>query len=86
MPSIIVLETAYEGLIGFLVKRAGIVVLIAYYSGLGIWGIARLPTAFIPNETKANAMIAVQLPRRRGARRTVNSLNETTRLLSRRRA
>jgi hydrophobic/amphiphilic exporter-1 (mainly G- bacteria), HAE1 family len=74
-------ENAYAGLIGFLVKRAGIVVLIGLIiSGLGIWGIARLPTAFIPNEDQGYAMIAVQLPDGAALGRTVNSLNETTKI------
>jgi HAE1 family hydrophobic/amphiphilic exporter-1 len=56
-------ENAYAWLIGVLVRRSGFVVLVGLIvSGLGIWGIARLPTAFIPNEDQGYAMIAVQLP------------------------
>lgn len=75
------LENAYARLIGALVKRAGLVVLIGLVvSGLGIWGIARLPTAFIPNEDQGYAMIAVQLPDGAALGRTVNSLNEATKI------
>ena len=75
------LEYAYAWLIGALVKRAGLVVLIGLIvSALGIWGIARLPTAFIPNEDQGYAMIAVQLPDGAALGRTVNSLNEATKI------
>ena len=75
------LENAYAKLIGFLVKHSGLVVLVGLViSGLGIWGIARLPTAFIPNEDQGYAMIAVQLPDGAALGRTVNSLNEATKI------
>ena len=75
------LENAYAWLIGALVKRAGLVVLIGLIvSALGIWGIARLPTAFVPNEDQGYAMIAVQLPDGAALGRTVNSLNEATKI------
>ncbi|MGA9487965.1 MAG: efflux RND transporter permease subunit [Methylocella sp.] len=75
------LENVYAGLIGFLVKHAGLVVLAGLIvSGLGVWGIARLPTAFIPNEDQGYAMIAVQLPDGAALGRTVNSLNEATKI------
>ena len=75
------LENVYAGLIGFLVKHAGLVVLAGLIvSGLGVWGIARLPTAFIPNEDQGYAMIVVQLPDGAALGRTVNSLNEATKI------
>jgi HAE1 family hydrophobic/amphiphilic exporter-1 len=49
-------------------------------SGFGIWGIARLPTAFIPNQDQGYGMIAVQLPDGAALGRTVDSLNETTKI------
>jgi hydrophobic/amphiphilic exporter-1 (mainly G- bacteria), HAE1 family len=75
------LENAYARLIGVFVNRSGLVVLIGLIiSGFGIWGIARLPTAFIPNEDQGYAMIAVQLPDGAALGRTVNSLNEATKI------
>lgn len=75
------LENVYTRLIGVLVKRAGLVVLVGLIvSAFGIWGIARLPTAFIPNEDQGYAMIAVQLPDGAALGRTVNSLNEATKI------
>ncbi len=57
------LEDAYAGLVGFMVHRAGLMVLLALIAaGIGGWGVARLPTAFIPNEDQGYLMIAVQLP------------------------
>ena len=74
-------ENADARLIGGLVKLSGVVVLIGLIvSALGIWGIARLPTAFIPNEDQGYAMIAVQLPDGAALGRTVNSLNEATKI------
>jgi hydrophobic/amphiphilic exporter-1 (mainly G- bacteria), HAE1 family len=75
------LENAYAGLIGALVRHSGLVVLIGIIvSGFGIWGIARLPTAFIPNEDQGYGMIAVQLPDGAALGRTVDSLNATTKI------
>jgi HAE1 family hydrophobic/amphiphilic exporter-1 len=74
-------ENAYARLIGVLVNRSGLVVLVGLIiSGFGIWGIARLPTAFIPNEDQGYAMIAVQLPDGAALGRTVDSLNEATKI------
>ncbi|HEY8032198.1 MAG TPA: efflux RND transporter permease subunit [Methylocella sp.] len=74
-------ENIYAWLIGAIVKRAGLVVFVGLIvSALGIWGIARLPTAFIPNEDQGYAMIAVQLPDGAALGRTVNSLNEATKI------
>ncbi len=74
-------ENAYARLIGGLVKHSGLVVLAGLIvSGLGIWGIARLPTAFIPIEDQGYGMIAVQLPDGAALGRTVDSLNETTKM------
>src|SRR5205823_429513 len=45
------MENAYTRLIGRMVRVAGLMVLIGLaLAFVGIWGIARLPTAFIPNE------------------------------------
>ncbi|HTV32508.1 MAG TPA: efflux RND transporter permease subunit [Methylocella sp.] len=74
-------ENLYARLIGFLVSYSAWVVLLGLVvSGLGIWGIARLPTAFIPNEDQGYAMIAVQLPEGAALGRTANSLNEATQI------
>ncbi len=75
------LENAYVFLVRHLVARAGLVVLVALaVSGFGIWGTARLPTAFIPNEDQGYAMISVQLPDGAALGRTVATLQEATQI------
>src|SRR5262249_49169165 len=57
------LERGYAWLIGGMVKRAGLMVVLALLlAAAGGWGIARLPGAFIPNEDQGYLMVAVQLP------------------------
>ena len=57
------LEDGYAWIVGHMVHRAGIMVVIALIAaGIGGWGVARLPTAFIPNEDQGYVIIGVQLP------------------------
>jgi len=71
------LEDAYAGLVGFMVHRAGLMVLLALVAaGIGGWGVARLPTAFIPNEDQGYLMIAVQLPDGASLERTGATLHQ----------
>ena len=71
------LEGAYTRLVARLVERSRLVVLIGLIiSAVGILGIARLPTAFIPNEDQGFAMTTVQLPEGAALGRTINSLQE----------
>jgi len=75
------LEKAYVRLVGILVRRSGLVVLIAFaVSAFGIWGTARLPTAFIPNEDQGYAMTSVQMPDGAALGRTVATLQEATKI------
>jgi HAE1 family hydrophobic/amphiphilic exporter-1 len=75
------LESRYTRLIAWMVGHAGIMVLIALLlSGLGFWGIARLPTAFIPNEDQGYALLSVQLPDGASLERTEASLNQATKI------
>jgi hydrophobic/amphiphilic exporter-1 (mainly G- bacteria), HAE1 family len=56
-------ERGYAGIIGRMVHHAGLVVLIGIALALvAFWGIARIPTAFIPNEDQGYLMVAAQLP------------------------
>jgi hydrophobic/amphiphilic exporter-1 (mainly G- bacteria), HAE1 family len=74
-------ENVYARLIDGLVRHSGLVVLAGLIvSALAIWGVARLPTAFIPIEDQGYGMIAVKLPDGAALGRTVNSLNETTKI------
>jgi HAE1 family hydrophobic/amphiphilic exporter-1 len=75
------LENGYASLIGRMVSRSGLMVLAALVlAGIGVWGIARLPTAFIPNEDQGYAMIGVQLPDGASLERTQAALDEATKI------
>jgi len=71
------MEDGYAALIGRMVRHAGLMVVIAIaLAGLGFWGIARLPTAFIPNDDQGYAMIAVVLPDGASLERTTAALGQ----------
>ena len=70
------MESGYVWFIGRMVRRAGVAVLIGLLlAGLGIWGIGRLPTAFIPNDDQGYVMIALQLPDGASLGRTAAALD-----------
>ena len=57
------MERAYARLIGRMVHHSGLMVVLALIVSAGAaWGIARLPTAFIPIEDQGYALLGVQLP------------------------
>jgi HAE1 family hydrophobic/amphiphilic exporter-1 len=57
------LERWYVGLIGSMTKRAGVMVVLALLvMGGGIYGLARLPTGFLPLEDQGYFLVSVQLP------------------------
>jgi HAE1 family hydrophobic/amphiphilic exporter-1 len=49
-------------------------------AGIGVWGIARLPTAFIPIEDQGYVMVAVQLPDGAAAERTQRVMDQVTKI------
>jgi HAE1 family hydrophobic/amphiphilic exporter-1 len=56
-------ERGYSVFIGRMVRHSGVMVIIALLlAGVGIWGLGRLPTAFIPIDDQGYLMLAVQLP------------------------
>ena len=74
-------ERAYARLIGRMVSRAGLMVTIALIvSGIGLYGIGRLPTAFIPNDDQGYAMVAVQLPDGASLGRTTAALDKVSQI------
>jgi hydrophobic/amphiphilic exporter-1 (mainly G- bacteria), HAE1 family len=74
-------EKAYTGLIGRMVHISGLIVLIGIVlAAVGIWGIARLPTSFIPPEDQGYLMIAAQLPDAASLGRTTAALDRATKI------
>ncbi|HEX3573569.1 MAG TPA: efflux RND transporter permease subunit, partial [Rhodopila sp.] len=57
------LERWYVGLIGSMTRRAGLMVVVALIvTGAGVYGLARLPTGFLPLEDQGYFLVSVQLP------------------------
>jgi HAE1 family hydrophobic/amphiphilic exporter-1 len=74
-------EGAYTRLIGRMVRRSGLMVMIGLLlAALGIFGIARLPTAFIPNEDQGYLIVAAQLPDGAALGRTTAALDSATKV------
>ena len=74
------MENAYTALIGRMVRRSGLMVAIALVvAGFGFWGLARLPTAFIPIDDQGYVMVAMQLPEGDSLGRTAAALEEVNR-------
>jgi HAE1 family hydrophobic/amphiphilic exporter-1 len=75
------MEARYAALIGRMAKVSGAMVALALILGaLGIWGIGRLPTAFIPDEDQGYLMIAAQLPDGASLERTGATMDEITKI------
>jgi HAE1 family hydrophobic/amphiphilic exporter-1 len=75
------MENAYTRLIGRMVRVSRLMVLIGLLlAAVGIWGIARLPTAFIPNEDQGYLMIVAQLPDGAALGRTSAALDQATKI------
>jgi hydrophobic/amphiphilic exporter-1 (mainly G- bacteria), HAE1 family len=75
------MENAYARLIGRMVRVSGLMVTIGLVlAAIGIWGIARLPTAFIPPEDQGYLMIAAQLPDGAALGRTTAALDGATKI------
>src|SRR5580658_485446 len=71
------MESGYAAFIGRMVQRSGVMVVIALVLSAGaLWGIARLPTAFIPIDDQGYLMLAVQLPEGASLGRTSASLEQ----------
>src|SRR4051812_6079606 len=74
-------EDAYVRLIARMVRHSGVMVAIGLVlAGIGIGGIARLPTAFIPNEDQGYLLIAARLPDGAALGRTTAALDRATKL------
>jgi hydrophobic/amphiphilic exporter-1 (mainly G- bacteria), HAE1 family len=74
-------ERAYVGLIGLMTRHSALMVLLALVvGGLGVFGVARLPTAFIPTEDQGYVLIGLQLPDGASLERTQRALADVNRI------
>jgi hydrophobic/amphiphilic exporter-1 (mainly G- bacteria), HAE1 family len=56
-------ERAYVGLIGAMTRRSSAMVFLSLIlAGVGIWGLTRVPTAFLPDEDQGYLIVGAQLP------------------------
>jgi HAE1 family hydrophobic/amphiphilic exporter-1 len=68
-------------LVGRMVRVGPVMVVVALIvAGLGVWGIARLPTAFIPNEDQGYVLVGVQLPDGASLERTASTLRAASQI------
>jgi HAE1 family hydrophobic/amphiphilic exporter-1 len=72
-------ERGYVSLIKRMVVRSGAMALLALaITGVAIWGLVRLPTAFIPTEDQGYVLVAVQLPDAASLERTNATMAKVT--------
>jgi hydrophobic/amphiphilic exporter-1 (mainly G- bacteria), HAE1 family len=72
-------ERAYAAFVGRMVQRSGLMVIAALLvSALGLWGLVRIPTAFIPIDDQGYLLLALQLPEGAALHRTADSLDRAT--------
>jgi hydrophobic/amphiphilic exporter-1 (mainly G- bacteria), HAE1 family len=72
------MEAGYAAFIGKMVHRSGLMVIAALIvSGLGFWGLTRIPTGFIPIDDQGYLMVALQLPEAASMGRTGTALEKT---------
>ena len=75
------MEHGYARLVGRMARHSGLMVLLALVvAGVGVWGVARLPTAFIPIEDQGYVVVGVQLPDGAALGRTQSALDEVTQI------
>jgi HAE1 family hydrophobic/amphiphilic exporter-1 len=71
------LERNYAGLIGRMAARSGLMTLIAFaVMALAFFGLARVPTGFLPIEDQGYLLVAIQLPDGAALARTQNALQQ----------
>ena len=75
------IEHAYAGLMQRMVTHAGVMAIIALIIiALAGWGLARIPTGFLPIEDQGYLLAAVQLPDGASLERTQKALAEVSRV------
>ena len=74
-------ENGYARLIGFMARHSSLMVIVALVvAGVGGWGIARLPTSFIPVEDQGYVLVAAQLPDGAATGRTQQVMDQVTKI------
>ena len=74
-------ENGYAWLIGTMARHSSVMVIVALVvAGLGAWGIARLPTSFIPVEDQGYVLVATQLPDGAATGRTQQVMDQVTKI------
>ena len=80
-------ERGYAGLIDHMVKRSGLMTVIAFVIiAVAAWGLARVPTGFLPIEDQGYLIVAVQLPDGASLGRTQQALDQVTAIARKTRA
>jgi HAE1 family hydrophobic/amphiphilic exporter-1 len=75
------IENGYAWLIGAMARHSGLMVIVALVvAGVGVWGIARLPTSFIPVEDQGYVLVATQLPDGAASGRTQQVMDQVTKI------
>jgi HAE1 family hydrophobic/amphiphilic exporter-1 len=75
------IESGYARLVHGLVRHAKLSAFVALVLvGIAVWGLVRLPTAFIPNEDQGYLLVSVQLPDSAALDRTGKAMTEVTRI------
>ncbi|HEY2619114.1 MAG TPA: multidrug efflux RND transporter permease subunit [Acetobacteraceae bacterium] len=75
------LERGYAWLIRHMTRHSLVTVAVGLIvAGVGLWGIVRLPTAFIPIEDQGYVMVSVQLPDGASLGRTQQVMREVNRI------
>jgi HAE1 family hydrophobic/amphiphilic exporter-1 len=73
------IERGYAGLIGSMVAHSGVMTLVALaIIAAAVWGLARVPTGFLPIEDQGYLMVSVQLPDGASLTRTQTALAQVS--------
>jgi hydrophobic/amphiphilic exporter-1 (mainly G- bacteria), HAE1 family len=69
----------YAGLIHHMVEHAGLMMIVALaIIGVAVWGLARVPTGFLPIEDQGYILVSVQLPDGASLERTQKAMEQVT--------
>ena len=74
-------ERAYVGLIGAMTRRSGAMAVLALLLvGVAVWGLTRVPTAFLPDEDQGYLIVSAQLPDGASKERTDAVMQQISRI------